>query len=416
MQRDIKFNNGKLKIMQISDLQDTKRTTVDTLRFIDAALSKVKPDLIILTGDQLDVVGMWNKKNGQKNFENVKKAVTGLFSVFEKHKIPYALTFGNHDGETGVSVEKQAMIYAELESCFCFDNPNDGRPDIGTFNIPVSGADGNTAMNIYLFDCHNTKTDDGYCGPDEKQLEWYKNASEKYGNVPSMVFQHIPPDEIYNLFTQTKKKTKKSQPAYGSRKGQYYALNDDVKCEAYGETPSTLSKSNKEFELMKKQGNVFGIFFGHDHYNSFVGKVDGIDLGYCPGAGYNTYGLEKRAVRVFEFDENDVKNYKTYIVNYRDCCKKSETAPVKNYIYCHAPSCTGAAGAFAVKCTGIILAIVMVLVWISIFINAQFVKSFLIGIFAGSVIYACISFVFNAIMRKKLIKENYNGKRKNTLD
>ena len=56
----LKFNkNGKFRILQISDLQDTKETAVDTLHFLEAAIPAVKPDLIVLTGDQLDVVGYW---------------------------------------------------------------------------------------------------------------------------------------------------------------------------------------------------------------------------------------------------------------------------------------------------------------------------------------------------------------------
>ena len=122
----IRFRNGKLKVMQISDLQDTKNTSVDTLRFVDDAIEKVRPDFIILTGDQLDVVGAWGK--GEKAEKNVETAIRRLFSVIEKHNIPYVLTFGNHDRETGVSNEKQAGIYATLKNCICFDNINDGDP------------------------------------------------------------------------------------------------------------------------------------------------------------------------------------------------------------------------------------------------------------------------------------------------
>ena len=40
----LKFNkNGKFRILQISDLQDTKETAVDTLHFLEAAIPAVKP-------------------------------------------------------------------------------------------------------------------------------------------------------------------------------------------------------------------------------------------------------------------------------------------------------------------------------------------------------------------------------------
>lgn len=392
--------------MQISDLQDTRLTAVDTLRFINSALDTEKPDLIVLTGDQLDVVGLWNKGNRQKNIQNVRQAITNLFSVFEKHGIPYVLTFGNHDTETGVDAPTQAEIYNTFESCICFDDLNDGRPDAGTFNLPVYSSDGTSAvLNLFLLDCHNGKTDGDYSGPDENQLNWFKAQSERFEDVPSMVFQHIPPNEIYELLTKADKKSKGTLPAFGSRKGEYYKLNGKVKtCEHFGETPSALTESNKEFDIMKEQGNVFGIFFGHDHYNSFVGNVRGIDLGYCPGAGYNTYGLKNRAVRIFEFDEENVRNYKTRIVDYSDCCKKSETAPIKNFLYCHAPSCVAMAGEFAVKCLAIIVAVIITLILLDKFVSNIFVSTFLTGICAGLIVYGIISNIYNIILRKKLIK------------
>lgn len=405
MNSKIKFNNGKFKLMQISDLQDTKRTTVDTLRFIDSALEKEKPDFIIMTGDQLDVVGMWGK--GEKLVKNVRKAIFGLFSVFEKHGIPYALTFGNHDGETGLPVEEQAKIYAELEHCISFENTDDGRPDVGTHNVPVFSSDGESiALNFYLMDTHNTHVEDGFTGPSEDAVNWYKSTSENLGKVPSMAFQHIPPDEVYELLKEVPKGTKGSHPAFRARKGKYYVPDRQktTAVEAFGESPSIVSATNKAFAAMREQGDVMGIFFGHDHYNSFYGNVRGVDLGYCPGAGYNTYGLKNRAVRVFEFDENDIRNYKTYIVDYKDCCKKSEAAPIKNFIYCRAPSTTFLAKQAAVKYVGIILAVVLVLVFLNT-INPMFVKTLLLGFAVGGALYGIISLTYNAIIRNRYIKK-----------
>ena len=61
LRREIKFKDGHLKIMQISDLQDNRFPCVDTLRFMEAAVGKIKPDLIVFTGDQLDVADLWAK-------------------------------------------------------------------------------------------------------------------------------------------------------------------------------------------------------------------------------------------------------------------------------------------------------------------------------------------------------------------
>ena len=37
-------------------------------------------------------------------------------------------------------------------------------------------------------------------------------------------------------------------------------------------------------------GDVIGAYFAHDHKNEYVGNYKGIDLGYAPGCGFNSYG------------------------------------------------------------------------------------------------------------------------------
>ncbi|MBR0349450.1 MAG: metallophosphoesterase [Clostridia bacterium] len=407
----IRFKNGKLKVMQISDLQDTKSTSVDTLRFVDDAIAKVKPDFIIITGDQLDVVGLWGK--GEKAEKNVETAIRRLFSAIEKHNIPYVLTFGNHDRETGVSNEKQAEIYATLKNCICFDDINDGRPDVGTFNVSVLSSDGKRVpLNFFVMDTHSKTKGVGFEGVNDAQLEWYRKTGEelKVENggeiVPSMVFQHIPVSNLMGLFKEVPKGTKGAECDFVKGNKKYWVLDEEKLFHnyTYGETPS-MTLGTKEFDAMKAQGDVFAMYFGHDHYNSFAGKVDGIDLGYCPGMGYNSYGSKYRAFRVFEFDENDVKNYKTYSLNYKDCCGKFYTAPLKNSLTFWSPCNPSAAGPFAVKILSVLIPIVVALVLVYKFVSADFVKEFLFGLVDFGLLYGVISFVANKIMRNILTKK-----------
>ena len=46
------------------------------------ATGGIKPDLIVFTGDQLDVVDLWGKGREMPK-KNVEKAINRLFSVFE---------------------------------------------------------------------------------------------------------------------------------------------------------------------------------------------------------------------------------------------------------------------------------------------------------------------------------------------
>lgn len=410
MRKQIKFNNGHLKVLQISDLQDNRFTCVDTLQFMEAAVKNIKPDLIVFTGDQLDVVDLWGK--GEKCRKNVETAINRLFSVFESFDIPFVLTFGNHDRETGLPNEEQAKIYARMKNCICFDDLNDGRPDAATFNLPIMSSDGSrTAMNIYVVDT-GTKIKGAYQGVRKEQLEWLDKTS-RVVNAESIVFQHIPVDEIYELLEKVPKGTKGAEPAYGNRSGEFYKRMDGIKYMGeYGETPAALPRECGEFEQLKKQGDVFAVYCGHDHYDSFVGTVDGIDLGYCPGAGYNTYGLRQRAVRVFEFNENDVKNYKTYTVNYGDVCDKPLAEPVKTFIFSVSPSCTAQLPMFAVKVLLAIALIAVLLVLLAKVIGSKIVIGILLALLAVAVIYFGGAIIYNIVTRKKLI-ERYQHERGN---
>ncbi len=72
-----------------------------------------------------------------------------------------------------------------------------------------------------------------------------------------------------------------------------------------------------EFEALSEKGDVLGVYVGHDHKNSYVGKVGNIDVGFTQSAGFNVYGNGKqRGVRCFVLDENDPRNYKTYTKTY----------------------------------------------------------------------------------------------------
>lgn len=411
LKNKIRFKNGKLKVMQISDLQDTKNTSVDTLNFIDDAIAKVKPDFIIITGDQLDVVGLWGK--GEKAEKNVETAIRRLFSAIEKHNIPYVLTFGNHDRETGVSNEKQAEIYATLKNCICFDDINDDRPDVGTFNVPVLSSDGKRLpLNFFVMDTHSKTKGVGFEGVNDAQLDWYRKTGEELKaenggeTVPSMVFQHIPVSNIMGLFKEVPKGTKGAECDFVKGNKKYWVLDEEKLFHnyTYGETPS-MTLGTKQFDAMKAQGDVFAMYFGHDHYNSFAGKVDGIDLGYCPGMGYNSYGSKHRAFRVFEFDENDVKNYKTYSLNSKECGSKTNAAPFKNAFSYWSPCNPSAAGPFAAKILSVLIPTVVALVLVYKFVSADFVKGFLFGLVDFGLLYGVISFVANKIMRNILTKK-----------
>ena len=108
-------------------------------------------------------------------------------------------------------------------------------------------------------------------------------------------------------------------PAFRIHKGEHYKI-DETKCvegSVLLEPPSIPDINTGEFEALSEKGDVLGVYVGHDHKNSYVGKVGNIDVGFTQSAVFNVYGNGKqRGVRCFVLDENDPRNYKTYTKTY----------------------------------------------------------------------------------------------------
>lgn len=45
------------------------------------------------------------------------------------------------------------------------------------------------------------------------------------------------------------------------------------------------------YSAVRERGDVLGIYCGHDHINTYHGNYFGVELGYGPGTGFGTYGL-----------------------------------------------------------------------------------------------------------------------------
>ena len=317
-------DDGKFKIMQINDTQDTHNLLAKTEELIRQAIEAEKPDLVVVAGDMLSDFFIC------ANNKTIPEALRKLGDIFEDTKTPFAVTFGNHDHdlEDKVSVKEMAEILMEYEYCV---NSAEGC-DPGTYNIPILSSDGSKyALNVYMMDSNNkNKEVGGYQGVYPYQVEWYKAKSDelKAANggqvVPSVVFQHIPVKEIFQLIKEVDK-TEAGTAVYRSDDGKWYKLNDERIIDAgkgLGEAPcpENLDVTTGQYEAWLEKGDVIGAFFGHDHVNNFVGETqEGIILGYNGGSGFKSYGKgNTRSVRFYVFDESDATTLTTYARTYGD--------------------------------------------------------------------------------------------------
>ncbi len=343
---ELKFNNGKFRIMQIADIQDTQHTSDATVRFIREALQKAKPDLVVFTGDQIKGYGFY--LFGGDNKKKVTECINKFLVPLDETGIPFTFVFGNHDDQAfSISKKEQYAIYNSHEMCVAY-NADDEIDGYCNHNLEIKGEDGKTKLNVYLVDSL-TSTLDGTCDHvHENQLEWYKNTrdrlKEENGDyVPSVVFQHIPVNEIYELLMEVPKGTPNSARGYREWEGKYFAVNPQMATidnrTFIGETPSVPEKNGGEFNVMNEKGDVFLMLFGHDHNNSFIGEYKGMKLGYTQGCGFNVYGPgKKRGVRLIDFDESNPAEFTSTTLTVEDLEKFDVGNKVKHFFYSYAPT------------------------------------------------------------------------------
>ena len=320
-------SDGSFKVMQIADLQEIPAISPDTLKLMNAALDREKPDLVVFTGDQIKGYGITFRGGDRK--KKVEDTLHRLLEPVVRRNIPFAPLFGNHDGQVGCTNQEQMQIYQRYEQCVGMDDP--ALPGCGTYDLPIYSNDGRKILfNLYLIDSHGSAKGGGYAPVDPKQIEWYRATRDRLTQenngepVPSLVFQHIPVPEYYNVLLQVPHKT-----------------------------PGAIAE----------KGDVMAMFVGHDHINSFVGHYQNVDLVYTPGSGFNVYGPGvERAVRVIELNENQPHAYESHTLSYEELFGKKVSNPVKDFFYVHSPTTPEAAVPLILKTLGVVTASVAFIV------------------------------------------------------
>lgn len=326
---NLKFNqDGKFKIMAVGDIHEkdfVNEKTEDFLRLINKSVEDIKPDLVVLMGDLVRC--HQPNDDGTYSDESVKAVRTQFDRILEpfvKNDIPFAVVFGNHDGEWEGRSNLLFSILKEYPN-FIIDNCADVTGCANT-NVLIKSSDGiKNAFNLWLIDSGNRASDGAYAYVQDDQIEWYEKKATELKNenngepLPSIVFQHIPVPDIYRLLKETTILNPYRVRGHGMHSKKFYVL-DKTKTTGYmGEGPCSPDYNNGQFESWKKQRDVIAAFFGHDHQNDFVGELDGILLGYCKCSGFHIYGDGLRqGVREIVIDEKNPRRIQTQMIRYRD--------------------------------------------------------------------------------------------------
>ena len=320
----LQFNkNGKFTILNISDIQDGYPLNALTKDYIIATVEKVKPDLVVLTGDNVSGFDIPEEKDAEN-------AIKEFMDIFEERKIKVAAVFGNHDNEETKSTKAHQLSVYETYDCYIGEKGFCIKDRVGTYNLPVMKSDGSGyGFNLWLTDSgtYNTENDyGGYASVYKEQIEWYKKTAEKLKEdnggkaVPSINFQHIIVPEIYDALKEVKFYRfgciiRKKNPL--NDKTRFYVLPDGAKGKL-SEYPCPPYYNNGQFDAMLEMGDVLATVSGHDHKNDFEVDYKGIKIINTPTIGFFPYNDSNIGSRVFVIDENEPENFETYCLTYSD--------------------------------------------------------------------------------------------------
>ena len=324
----IKFNNGKLTVLQISDAQDLHWVRKTMVKMLCNACDRVRPDLIIFTGDNILGNHICDRRFGSKTknmtrdeeYATLKKALGHILNIASARNIPFAAIFGNHDDRNSFTKDEQADIFREYPQNRGFIN----RGELcGNDCLPVYSSDVKSrVMNLWMTDTarYDKENDKCYTEITKQQVEWFKKESDSLKRenggkpYPSIMFMHIPFEKTGVFCTECNKENSSFE-----KDGKYYKLADS----AFGSLnePTTGVRDDYGFyDEVLNDGGVKAIVSGHHHLNCFEGKADSVRFIATPGASFRSYGNRLRGVRVFEIYENDIENFDTYTLNYTDLC------------------------------------------------------------------------------------------------
>lgn len=301
----LKFrDDGTFRVLMMSDLQESARYDIRSLRSVEALLDEADPDLVILGGDNCD-------GHEIKNENDLKEFLDVFTAPFEKRGILWAHVFGNHDHDAHVDISRQQEIYESYPHCIS-SHTDESVHGKSNFMLPVLNKDGEVALAIWCLDTNHCVDElDSLLGGDARkkialpnqpigygpwgmlyfdQLLWYYNTSRELEKVagkkiPGLLCMHIAPYEY---------QTARANPDVCVKDG------------SYDENLDSTPFNSGLFSLLLQRGDIKAISCGHTHMNDFDAEYCGIRLFWDACVGYRCYGVdERRGGRLFVYNEKN---------------------------------------------------------------------------------------------------------------
>ncbi len=318
----LKFDeNGEFNILHMCDFQDGYPAKEEMMKYINRMLEVYKPDIVVLGGD-----------NCVASKEDKDAAIAEIVAPFVKNEVYFTLVFGNHDDEQGVDKDTLLKMYQKHGGKYCLAYDVDTKMSgAANHNLPVYSSDGkNIKFNLWMLDTGTYVADEngkrlGYDSVRPDQLEWYKAESKKLekkagGKVPSLVFQHMVVQEVYEkMFPKAYFEVPLFVETYSGVKYSVFNPKTESFAGHLFEPPSPGYYNHGEVDAMLERGDVLAILAGHDHYNTYEIDVGGINVINTPGTSFNAYGIEfVRGSRLITIKEDNPWEYESKVITVTD--------------------------------------------------------------------------------------------------
>ncbi|KUH59210.1 hypothetical protein AUL39_02450 [Tractidigestivibacter scatoligenes] len=334
-------SDGHFRVLQFSDIQETSHVREDTMTLLRAALDEAKPNLVVLTGDQ--VKGYAVEFALGENAERARTVVRKICLPMVERNIPFVVTYGNHDRQCGIGNDEQESWYKAIPGCL------NGivaarEPKLyhgaGTLAVPVLSHMGeDVCLAVLVADSGAGSGSGGYEPFDPALTNWItgcaQQLAERAGHkVPCILYQHIPPVQVYDCLRDACE-GEHGVPGFRLhyRPGRTLVPIDDLRVSGGLREPVCSPDADTgEIAALTREGSTFAVYFGHDHKNTLVSHYGNIDLGYAPSAGFGSYGPgAMRAARLFSFDGQNAALYTTRLLTYAELVGSRTERPLTDW-------------------------------------------------------------------------------------
>lgn len=297
--------DGSFAVLHVTDVQDRAKLAARSAAVLRAALSSTRPDLVVLTGDNVD-----SGSNARSAFVGAMEPLVAIFEEFRTH---FCVTFGNHDserkGEGFLTRQEQYDWLKARGGKFFVDHDVAPLSGVGSgaVEIALPGA-ARPSFRLFVMDSGDYASG-GYDGCHADQIAWYELASGD--GIPHLWFQHIivPDANDTGLFrAATEGEAGPEMPIRGERvravpaSGVLGAINEPTcppKWPAYRDREHTVD-GRTLYDAWRANGHMVGAYFGHDHKNSFDGvDMNGIRMGATKALTLNSYNDGDPGLRLF---------------------------------------------------------------------------------------------------------------------